>query len=391
MTRKLAIALAAALLAGGCPGCPDNSGNNSSGGSSATEILIGEYGSMTGGSATFGKGTHKGIMLAVDEQNAAGGVKGKKIKVISYDDKGDEQEAGNCVQRLCSSDHVVALLGEVASSRSKAGGRVAQEAGVPMITPSSTNAEVTQIGDMIFRVCFIDDFQGFVGAKFAFENLKCKKVAILYDQKQAYATGLRDNFKTAFTGMGGTVATEKAFSTGDQDFNAQLTAIKGENVDAIYIPGYYTEVGNIALQARKLGITLPLVGGDGWESPKLAEIAKDAIDGCYYSNHYSDEDQRPEIQDFLKKFRAMKLDPETPPDSLAALGYDAARVLFAAIERAPSLSGKDLAAAIATTKDFKGVTGSITIDKDRNASKTAIMLKMKDGAPHFMAAIEPQK
>ncbi len=391
MIRKLLLSLALAFTAGLVAGCPDTNKTGNGTPASGDEILVGEYGSMTGGSATFGKGTHKGIVLAIDEQNAKGGVKGKKIKLISYDDKGDEQEAGNCVQRLCSSDKVVAILGEVASSRSKAGGRVAQKAGVPMITPSSTNAEVTQIGDMIFRVCFIDDFQGFVGAKFAAENLKCKKVAILFDQKQAYATGLRDNFKEAFTKMGGTIALEQPFSTGDQDFNAQLTAIKGAGVDAIYVPGYYTEVGNIALQARKLDIKIPLIGGDGWESPKLAEIAKEAIDGCYYSNHYSEEDKRPEIQEFLKKFKAMTLDPETPPDSLAALGYDAARVLFEAMEKSPSLSGKDLAATIAATKDFKGVTGVITLDKDRNASKTAVMLQMKGGVPHFMAAVEPTK
>jgi branched-chain amino acid transport system substrate-binding protein len=352
-------------------------------------ILIGEFGSMTGSEATFGQATHKGIMLAVEEQNAAGGVKGKKIEVKSYDDKGAAQEAGNAVLRLCSEDHVVALLGEVASSLSIAGGRVAQQQGVPMITPSSTNAKVTKIGDMIHRVCFVDDFQGFVAAKFCVDHLKAKNVAILYDQKQAYSTGLKDDFKKAFSKLGGTVPAEPAYSGGDQDFSAQLTAIRDANPDAIYIPGYYTDVGNIALQARKLGLKQPLVGGDGWDSPQLIEIGKAAIEGCYYSNHYSEEEKRPAVEEFVKKWKAKN--PDYPPDGLAALGYDAARLLFDAMNRAPSLSGKDIAKAIAETKDFKGVTGVITIDKDRNAQKSAVMLEIKDGKPHYVATIEPGK
>jgi branched-chain amino acid transport system substrate-binding protein len=353
------------------------------------KILVGEYGSMTGSEATFGQATHAGIMLAVDEVNAAGGIKGKKIEVKSYDDKGDAQEAGNCVLRLVTEDKVTAVLGEVASSLSKAGGRVAQKNGVPMISPSSTNAEVTKIGDMVFRVCFIDDFQGFVGAKFAFENLKAKNVAVLYDQKQAYSTGLAKDFEKAFTGFGGKVASKEPYSGGDTDFSPQLTKIRDSKPDAIYIPGYYTEVGNIAIQARKLGITCPLIGGDGWDSPKLTEIGKEAIEGCYYSNHYSEEEKRPEVAAFVKKFKEKNKD--YPADGLAALGYDAARLLFDAMNRAASLSGKDLAKAIADTKDFKGVTGVISIDEHRNAKKSAVMLKIEKGAPHYVASVEPQK
>lgn len=350
-------------------------------------ILIGEYGSMTGSEATFGQATHMGIMLAVEEQNAKGGIKGKKIEVKNYDDKGDAQEAKNCVLRLCTEDKVSAIIGEVASSLSKAGGQQAQKCGVPMVSPSSTNAEVTKIGNMIFRVCFIDDFQGFVGAKFAFENLKCKNVAILYDQKQAYSTGLRKDFKTAFTKFGGKICSEQPYSGGDSDFNAQLTAIRQTKPDAIYVPGYYTEAGNIALQARKLGITCPLLGGDGWDSPKLCEIGKDAIEGCYYSNHYSEEEDRPAVKEFVKAFKEKNKD--YPADGLAALGYDAARILFDAMTRAPSLSGADLAKALAETKDFAGVTGQITIDKDRNPTKSAVMLKITDGKPHYVATIAP--
>jgi branched-chain amino acid transport system substrate-binding protein len=385
MTRKLSIALAALLLGVGCPGCPDATGNKTT--PASDTILLGEYESMSGAEATFGDSTHKGILLALDEINKAGGVKGKKVEVKVLDDKGNEQEAQNCVLRLCTEDKVTALLGEVASSRSIAGGRVAQKNGVPMVSPSSTNATVTKIGDMIFRVCFIDDFQGFVGAKFAYENLKAKKMAILYDQTQPYSAGLREDFKKAFTGMGGAIVEDVPYNGGDTDFSAQLNKIKAASPDAVYVPGYYTEGGNIALQARKLDIKVPLIGGDGWDSPKLAEIAKEAIEGCYYSNHYSEEEQRPEVQEFVKKFK--EKNPSYPADGLAALGYDAAKLLCDALGRAASLSGKDIAAALASTKDFKGVTGIITIDAERNARKPAVMLAMKDGKPHYVATVAP--
>ncbi|MGQ0626684.1 MAG: ABC transporter substrate-binding protein, partial [Phycisphaerales bacterium] len=275
---------------------------------------------------------------------------------------------------------------------SLAGGRVAQQYGVPMITPSSTNATVTQIGPMVSRVCFIDPFQGFVGAKFAFETKKAKNVAILFDQAAAYSKGLKDDFKKSFEKMGGKVTTEQAYTKGDPDFTAQLTAIRATNPDMIYIPGYYNDVGNIALQARRLGITVALLGGDGWDSAELAKIGKDAIVGCYYSNHYSPDQPEAAVREFIKKYQS-DYSGETP-DGLAALGYDAARMLFDAMKRAPSLSGKDLAAAINSTKDFAGVTGMITIDAQRNAKKAAVVVEMKkaaDGtiAPAYAATITP--
>ena len=349
-------------------------------------ILIGEFGSLTGAEATFGQSTHNGIMLAVEEKNAAGGVKGRKIDVKTYDDQGKSQEAGTAVTRLITDDKVVALLGEVASGLSIAGGRVAQQYGIPMISPSSTNPQVTQVGDMIFRVCFIDPFQGWVVAKFSRDNLKLTKIATLYDQGQAYSKGLKDDFKKAFTEMGGQVTTEQAYTGGDQDFSAQLTTIRGTNPEAIFLPGYYTDVGNIALQARKLGITAPLLGGDGWDSAKLGEIAGSAIDGAYYSNHYSHQETRPEVQDFVKRYQAKY---GQVPDGLAALGYDSARLMFDAMTRAPSLGGKDIAAAIAATKGFAGVTGLISIDGQRNAQKQAVMLLMKNGRPTYSATIQP--
>ena len=350
-------------------------------------IRVGQYGSMTGSTATFGQSTDQGVKLAVEEINAAGGINGKKIELFTEDTRGQSQEAGTVVTKLITDRKVVAVLGEVASSLSIAGGRVAQQYGVPMISPSSTNPDVTKIGDKISRVCFIDPFQGYVGAKFVKENLKLHKVAVLFDQSQAYSKGLKDDFLKAAKKMGLEVTSEQAYNEGDQDFSAQLTSIRESAPDAIYVPGYYTEVGNIAVQARKLGITAPLVGGDGWESDKLAEIGGKAIDGCYYSSHYSHEDPRPELQEFLKKFQAKY---NAVPDSMAVLGYDAAALLFDAMKRSPSLKGDDLAKTIAETKGYKGVSGTITMDADRNAQKPAVVLQMKDGKPVFVTNISPE-
>jgi branched-chain amino acid transport system substrate-binding protein len=371
------------------PGSTPASGAPSSAAAPQTgTILIGEYGSMTGSEATFGQSTHNGIVLAVEEVNAAGGIGGRKIELKNYDTQGKSQEAGTVVTRLITEDKVVAVLGEVASSLSLAGGRVAQQFGVPMITPSSTNPQVTQIGDMVFRVCFIDPYQGYVIAKFASENLKHTKIAVLYDQAQAYSKGLKDDFRKAFEAVGGQIVTEQAYSGGDQDFSAQLGNIKAAAPEAIFVPGYYTDVGNIALQARKLGLTATLLGGDGWDSPKLAEIGGAAIENSYFSNHYSHEEQRPEVQGFVQKYQTKY---SAVPDGLAAMGYDAARLLFDAMKRAPSLGGKDLAAAIAQTRDFPGVTGKITIDADRNARKPAVVLQVKGGKYAFAASIQPQQ
>jgi branched-chain amino acid transport system substrate-binding protein len=371
-------------MTGGCK--KGNEGGSTS--SSTGPIEIGEYGSMTGSEATFGISTDNGVKLAVKERNAAGGIKGRQIKLISYDDKGSQQEAVTAVTRLIQNDKVVAIIGEVASSLSIAGGQVAQRNGVPMISPSSTNPKVTEIGDMVSRVCFIDPFQGYVDAKFAFDKLGKKKAAILYNRAQAYSVGLKDYFKKAYTGLGGQIVAEEAYGNGDNDFSAQLTSIRGASPEVIFVPGYYTEVVNIARQARDKGITVPLTGGDGWVSDALKN-AGDALNGCYFSDHYAREDPRPEVQQFLKSYQA-EYGGQTP-DSMAALGYDAAKLLFDAMERAASLSGKDLAAAINSTKDFKGVAGLITMDKNRNARKPAVIQKVNNGAFSLDSIIEPPK
>jgi branched-chain amino acid transport system substrate-binding protein len=368
-------------------GCKKQGSGAASSGTDTGDIKVGEYGSMTGSEATFGVSTHDGVQLAVKERNAAGGIKGRKIKLISYDDQGKSQEVVTAVTRLIQQDNVVALIGEVASSRSIAGGQVAQRLGVPMISPSSTNPQVTEIGDMISRVCFIDPFQGYVGASFAKNELKFDKAATLYNRAQAYSAGLNEEFRKAFTKLGGQILIEQAYGDGDNDFSAQLTAIREKNPQFVYIPGYYTEVVNIARQARKLGLTCPLIGGDGWVSEDLKN-AGDALDGCYFSDHYSQEDKRPEVQEFLKKYKA---EYNKTPDSMAALGYDAANLLFDAMGRSGSLAGKDLGAAIASTKNFKGVTGTITINEQRDATKLAVIQKLQGGKFSYFASVEPPK
>jgi branched-chain amino acid transport system substrate-binding protein len=258
-----------------------------SGGNSGNEIRVGHFASLTGSEATFGRSTDNGIKMAVEEINEAGGVGGKKITVTTYDDKGDSREAGTVVTRLITLDNVVAVLGEVASGLSLAGAPICQEYGIPMVSPSSTNERVTKVGDMIFRVCFIDSFQGQVCAKFAreHEKLKADKAAILYDQATPYSVGLNEEFRKAFIELGGQIVAEETFNAGDQEFSAVLNAIRAKDPDVIFVPGYYTDVGNIALQAKRLGITAPLLGGDGWDSAKLAEIAGPAINGSFYANH----------------------------------------------------------------------------------------------------------
>ncbi|MBF0315739.1 MAG: ABC transporter substrate-binding protein [Oligoflexia bacterium] len=340
---------------------------------SADTIVIGNYGSLTGSEATFGLSTRDGIQLAIDEFNSAGGLNGKKLELKVYDNQGKPEEARLSVEKLINVDKVVALLGEVASTRSLAAAPVAQQYKVPMITPSSTNPEVTKKGNFIFRTCFIDPFQGQVMAKFAVNSLKLKRGAILRDNKSDYSMGLADYFTKTLTELGGTVIADEKYASGDSDFKAQLTSLREKHPDFIFIPGYYTEVGLIARQARELGISSMLLGGDGWDSPKLIEIGGTALDGSYFSNHYTAEDKRPEVQEFITKFKNKY---NVAPDGLAAAGYDAAQILLAAMKRAKSLEGDDLRLAIAATTNHPGVTGMITINSERDAVKSAVVLRV---------------
>jgi branched-chain amino acid transport system substrate-binding protein len=398
--RLLALCALTTLVLGSC-----------SGRKAADEIVIGEYGSLTGNDATFGQSTKEGVELALSQLQGGqqmGAIGGLKVRTVVEDDQGRPEEAVTVVKKLINQDQVCSVIGEVASSRSIAAAPVCQEAGVPMISPSSTNPKVTQQGNYIFRMCFIDPFQGTVMAKFAAINLKLKNVAILEAADQDYSVGLTQYFSEAFTSLGGTIAGGKpqAYQANDTDFRSQLTAIKALNPQAIYVPGYYTGVGLIARQARELGIKVPLLGGDGWESEKLLEIGGDALNGCYYSNHFAVDNPDPRLQGFIKAYKD-KFGKE--PDAIGGLAYDAANVLFQSIQTlhdqdaaafaglGSSQAGKPARKAataklrdiIAGLKDYPGVTGNITLDANRNASKPAVVLEIKGGKKIYNTTVNP--
>jgi len=350
----------------------------------AEPIKVGHFASLTGDTATFGQSTDRGARMAIDEINAAGGVLGRPIEILSEDDRSVTEEARTAAQKLIQRDEVVALLGEVASSRSLAAAPEAQRAGVPMISPASTNPKVTEVGDYVFRTCFIDPFQGAVMARFAFEDLKARRVAILSDFKQDYSVGLADFFRKKFTELGGEIVADERYTSGDIEFRAQLTTIRAAEPEAVFVPGYYTELGLIAKQARELGLNVPLLGGDGWDSAKTLEIGGDAVEGYYFSNHYAADSDSPKVQDFVKRFEARY---GSRPDAMAALGYDAAGILADAIRRAGTTDGPALRDAIAATKGYDGVTGLITIDAERNARKDAVVLKIDGGRFRFFRSV----
>ncbi|WP_395139165.1 ABC transporter substrate-binding protein [Armatimonas sp.] len=378
-------------------GCKDpNAGKSAdaSGNGSTDTINVGQYASLTGETSTFGVESNAGIAFAVDELNAAGGIEvgGKKmlVKVETQDDQSKADEAKTIAVKFASDSKIVAVIGEVASSRSKTAAPEFQRAGIPMISPSSTNPDVTKVGDYIFRVCFIDPFQGYVMAKFATEELKLKKVAILRDPSQDYSVGLADVFKEEFTKMGGEIVADASYNAKDSDFRSQLGQIKTAAADGIFIPGYYNEVGTIARQAKELGITVPLLGGDGWDSEKLVEGAGGpgkALEGAYFSTHYSKDSKDQKVQDFVKAFTAKN---GKAPASLVAQGYDAMMILADAIKRAGSIERKKVRDALAQTKDYVAVTGKITIDENRNANKSAVVLQISGAEFKYVKTVDPK-
>jgi len=366
--------LGAALLLAGCKKQPGDT----------SQIVIGEYGDMTGPTAVFGQGTHKGIQLAVDQINASGGLLGKQVQLVSEDDTGNQDQAVTVVKKLIDRDNVLGILGEVASTRSLAGGGVCEQEHVPMISPSSTNPDVTKNRDWVFRVCFTDDFQGSTGAQFAIRK-GWKKVAILSSSNSDYSKKLSKFFSDAFS-QSGQVVDWETYADGDTDFSAQLTRIQSKNPDAIYVPGYYTEIALILRQARNnLNLNVPMFGGDGWDSQKILDLGT-ISDGCYFTNHYSADDPRPSVQDFIKTYKAKYGEV---PDSFGITGYDAANVMFDAIKRAGKPDRQAVRDAIASTKDFPGAGGNITIDENHNAKKPIVILEIRGGKTHLADTIQP--
>ncbi len=350
-------------------------------------IVIGEFASLTGKEATFGISSHEGTLLAIETLNAAGGVLGKNIELLTEDNQSKAGETSNVVNKLISKDGAVAMLGEVASSRSLEAAPICQEGGIPMVSPASTNPKVTEVGDHIFRVCFIDPFQGTVMANFVTKTLQAKKVAVFTDVKSDYSKGLAKFFKEGFVKNGGQIVAELDFNGGDKDFKAQLTAIKGATPDAIFVPGYYTDVALIAIQAKQLGITVPLCGGDGWESQTLLDIGKDAVEGHYFSTHYASDAASPAVTAFVAAYK--KRFNGKVPDAMAALGYDSAMFLVDAIKRAGSTESKALRDALAASKDYEAVTGNISINAQRDAVKSAVILQVKDGKFKYLETVAP--
>jgi len=347
-----------------------------SGGGAGDKVKIGVFMSMTGDTANFGISSTNGIKMAADEVNAAGGINGKQIELDVQDDRSDPSEAATIVTKFVTQDSVHAILGEVASSRSIAAAPIAQNAKIPMLTPSSTNPEVTRKGDYIFRSCFIDPVQGAAIAQFAARTLNAKRAGIMVDRKNDYSTGLEKFISQTFTKLGGQIVVTQSYQAGDQDFNAQLTSIKGANPEVIFVPGYYGDVALIAKQARDKGITVPFVGGDGWDAKQLYEIGGKAVVGSFFSNHYSPYDTDPAVQKFVTDYKARY---NQIPDALAATAYDAAKIMFDAIKRANSLDGKAIRDALAATKEYPGVTGKVTFNENRDAVKPIVMIEVKDG------------
>ena len=386
--KLIAVCVAMMLLAGVLAGC-----GGAASGNAAKEIRIGLLNEMTGGNATFGTSSANGAKMAIKEANAKGGLLGKQIAAVIADNKSEPSESANAMTKLATQDQVAAVTGGFASSNAIAASSVAEGSKTPFLAVGATNPKVTvdeksnKVKDYTFRVCFIDPFQGTVGANFVLNTLKLKKAVILVDNSSDYSKGLSAFFKTAFAKGGGTIMSEEAYLQKDQDFKAILTKVKSQNPEVLYVPGYYEEVGKIVKQARELGITIPIVGGDGWDSPKLVEVGTaPALNNTYFTNHYSVDDNSPTSKAFVD---AYKKEYGQNPDAMAVLGYDAAKLLIDAIARAGSTDKAKIQAALASTKEFPAITGATTLNETHDAVKSAVIIEMKDGKQIFKASVKP--
>ncbi|MFJ7840885.1 ABC transporter substrate-binding protein [Lysinibacillus sphaericus] len=387
--------VASSLLAGVLAGCGAGDSDTSSGGGSkdGDTIKIGANLELSGNVASYGSSIGLGAELAVKEINDAGGIDGKKIELIKVDNKSENSEATAAAIKLATQDKVVAMMSPATSGNTIATVQIANDNKIPLVGAAATAPNVTvnddgSVNEYAFRTCFIDPFQGIVAANFATGELKAKNVAIFADNASDYAKGLAKSFKDTIAENGGKVVKEEAYVAKDTDFRTQLTNIKSSNPDFIFIPGYYEEVGLIVKQAREMGITVPLMGADGWDSPTLVELAgADALNNTYITNHYSAEDPDQKIQDFVKAFKAANGDKA--PDAFNALGYDTVYYIADAIKRAGSTDGEAIKKALAETKDLSLVTGTFSVDENHNPIKTATVLEFKDGKQVFNSKVNP--
>jgi len=352
----------------------------------AEPIRIGFFMSMTGRDASFGEASLRGAMLAVDGLNGGGGVLHRPVELVVEDDRSLAGEAATAAKKLISRDRVVALVGECSSARTLEAAPIAQSSGIPLVTPASTSPRVTQAGDAIFRVCFVDSFQGDVIATFARRRLGLTRAALLVDSTAPYSVGLAEYFSKRFAALGGEVVARQSYSGTDTDFRAQLTAIRAAGPDALFLPGYYVAAGLVARQARDLGLRATLLGGDGFEAPQLLEIGGDALEGAYYSTHFAAENTDPVSRAFVEAFRARY---GAAPNGLSALTYDAVRLVADAIRRAGTTDRGPLRLALSGTRGFPGVTGLTTINAERNADKEAAIITVRNGRLTFVEAIRP--
>ena len=379
----LPVAIVLMALAFSCTRQPEEDGSPD-----RSTIKIGYFGDLTGPTFNFGQSAINGVLMVADEVNQAGGINGRRIDVVIEDDKGSPEEAARLTAKLIDKDKVIAIIAGGTSGNSLAAAPKAQSSHIPFISPSSTDPAVTKTGNYIFRACFVDSFQGEVMARFAANTLKAQKAAILFDFNSPYGRGLTDYFKLSFGKFGGRIVSEQSYTQGDPDFKGQLSLIRAAEPDVIYIPGYYGDVAIIAKQARMIGLTQPLLGGDGWDAPELWQLGGDALNGAYISTHYSVDDPSPMIQLFVESYKQRY--GNLLPDAHAALAYDGSRLLIAAITRAGATDPEKLREALAQTKDFPGVTGLVSMDDDRNAVKPAVVLKLQDLRFIYQETIQPQ-
>lgn len=378
-TTSILIVLLAAVMLWGCGANPaDNT------------VRIGVFAPLSGANMTYGQSCQNGTLMAVEEANAAGGLNGKPFEFVVQDDESRADRARAVVTELIERDKVVAVIGGVTSANSMAAAPVCQKRGIPMITPAATSPEVTEVGDCIFRVCFVDPFQGEMMALFASRSLKLKRMAILEDRRSEYSDGLARYFRQKFEELGGMIVADLNYAAGDDDFSTQIAAIKEADPDGVFLPGYYQEVGLFAVQARAAGVRAQLLGGDGWNSPRTLELAGDALQGSFFSDHFTTSDPRPEVQAFIQKYQERF---GVPPDAIAPLSYDAAGLLMAAMRQAggTGIPGpSQIRDALSAVTNYDGVTGPISIDADRNANKPAVIMQVRDGGFVRITVLPPE-
>ena len=393
MKKLLVLLLTLALMIGSFAGC-GGSADTEEGDAAATEVKIGINYELTGAVATYGQASVDGIQMAFDETNAAGGINGMQIVPVTLDNKSDSAEATSLATRLMTQEGVVACLGPATSGNFMATIPVATDSGIPVISASATADEgVTMdadgnVNEYVFRLCFNDSFQGVTMANFAYTNLGKKSAVIIQDQSSDYAKGLAKNFKATFEAAGGTIVDEEGYVADDKDFNAILTSIKAKDFDVIFLPGYYQEAGLIIKQARDLGIDAPILGADGFDSEVLLELAgAEALNNVYFSNHYSNLDEDPMVQDFIAAFKEKY---GTEPNAFHALGYDLGKYIADAIGRAGSTDPDAIKDALASTENFAGVTGTFTMGADHNPIKSIVVIGLVDGVQTTSVKVDPQ-